>query len=852
MLLTIPSTPEKGEFQTYTLDVSDLIDLVTQEYYQNQDNWRRVIVAYKSLTGNQLNLLSFTPDGGDTLTKQGFFAPESFSFFIIQSITIVDKQNGTYILTNNEIPDVANYNLVFVSGGASFYDIISTYGTWMDSSDDNSLLALQVAYESYYGAQFFYSMVVNNTSGERNDDLTAFVNNYKVYSYYFNADESKVYIVGKLGLSYLGETLPAIPVGSTYTANPPRIVSVDTITNEVVYIATLEDAGAFSGFLPLYGNITITVDEVNNVAVIVGNSYVVGYNIVTGSKLWAKFVTFTSEIVQYKKVELYSTDSFIIGSLTSYDGGVLTSYSPIKVNIVTGNRDVTFPVAQNDGAGNGYQWSMTPDKSKIIQMGSSGQSRFYVFSGVSWSPIVITSPVVSYNSMTTDNSSIYFVLNSGVKFDFSGVIDPLFNLSVPFFYSFNNIIYAGANLYADGGKFNSTTGAYNATYGISGSYSYAQRAIGNSVYYMPSILAFYVTNPSFFNLNLDSSYGSVAIIDTITREKLIDFSVPFVNPTVGYGPIFGPTGSNVVFAGTSDASQFKAYNYNTGVVDSSYPAINSSTQSVGGYGRDGDYIYISSLNDGANTFNVTDTSGTYNLATKVMRFNMVTKLVDQTFLPVVPSPFGGQSQSYSFTDNYIFICSAWSDSQQGTSGAYLHRINRTTLLVEEIFPTTFGVSTPATFNSFTRARVQQIATNKIVIYVDSGNLKLDNKAYVVCTEDSLTQTGLQPDTIAQFPRYLAFNVTNNELGGIYFGSDGTWHFISYSMVDNSKSTNLIAATDGNTALQFSSGSMLIPSNLVIMPFEESYMIFFNGFFTTAFSPVGGVIKMNPIGIINND
>ena len=41
MLLTIPTTPEKGEFQTYTLDVSDLIALVTEEYYQDQDNWRR-------------------------------------------------------------------------------------------------------------------------------------------------------------------------------------------------------------------------------------------------------------------------------------------------------------------------------------------------------------------------------------------------------------------------------------------------------------------------------------------------------------------------------------------------------------------------------------------------------------------------------------------------------------------------------------------------------------------------------------------------------------------------------------------------------------------------------------------
>lgn len=177
MLLTIPTSPEKGEFQTYTLDVSDLIALIDSEYYETESNWRKVIVAYRSSTGNQLNLISFIPDGNPTVSKLGYFAPECFSIFAIQSITIVDKQNGTYILNPSDIPDVANYNILFISGGSSFYDIVSTSGTWINSSDDNSLLALQVAYNSYYGAQFFYSMVVNNTSGERDDDLTAFVNN---------------------------------------------------------------------------------------------------------------------------------------------------------------------------------------------------------------------------------------------------------------------------------------------------------------------------------------------------------------------------------------------------------------------------------------------------------------------------------------------------------------------------------------------------------------------------------------------------------------------------------------------------------------------------------------------------
>jgi len=852
MLLTIPASPEKGEFQNYTLDVSDLIDLVDSAYYETESNWRKVIVAYKSSTGNQLNLISFIPDGNPTISKQGYFAPECFSIFAIQSITIVDKQNGTYILNPTDIPDVANYNIVFVSGGSSFYDIVSTSGTWIDSSDDNSLLALQVTYTSYYGAKFYYSMVLNNTSGEVDESLTSFVNSYKVSAYYFNSDNSKVYVVGQLGLSYLGESLPAFPVGPTYSSNPPRIVSVDTVTNEVTYIATLEDAGAFSGFS---GGATITVDETSNVAVIVGQSFLYGINIVTGAKLWSKSIGYSQPWQQLRKVELYTAGSFLIGSFANYDGVNYASITPIKVDILTGNRDITFPLAPQDGAGNGYPWSLTPDKTKIVQIGTGSLSAFTVYSSGSWSSFITPSSGLFYvNSISTDNSSIYFVQSGGKKTDFAGIVDPAYNLGVPFYYIFNTVLVSGSNVYADFGKFSGTTGAYNTSFGIGGGYFYPAYANGDSVYYMPTTTytPTLATNPMFFNTNTDNSYGGyVAIIDTLTREKIIDFPATYNNPTFGFGPIFGPTGSNVLFAGNTSATGFHAYNYNTGAIDSSYPAINSATQGIGGYGRDGDYMYLSSYYDGANTFNVTDTSGTYNLVTKVMRYNLITKLVDQTFLPSLPSPFGDAFQAYSFTDNYIYISCSYA-IYLGPSGAYFYRINRTTQAVETITPATFGVTTPSTFNTFTRVRVQQIATNKIVIYPDQGNLKFDDKPYVICNEDTLTQTGLQPDTITQFPRFCAFNVTNNEIGGIYYGIDDTWHFVTFSMTDNTKTTSMIAANAPNTSLLTSSGNMLNPGNLVFIAYEDAYIMFLNGVYTTLGRPVGGVIKMSPVGIINND
>jgi len=854
MLLTIPTTPEKGEFQTYTLDVSDLIDLVTQEYYQDQDNWRRVIVAYKSLTGNQLNLLSFTPDGGDTLTKQGFFAPESFSFFIIQSITIVDKQNGTYILTNNEIPDVANYNIIFVSADSAFFDMAANYGSWMDVSTDEQFIAVQSSYNSWYQAKYYYNIVMSNTSSEVNDNLTALVNSFKVDCYFFNADESIVYVAGKLGTNYLGETLPPIPVGSTYSVNPPRLISINTTTLEVTYITTIEDSGIYAGFAGSAGTYvnTMIIDEVNNVAVMTGGGAVVGYNIISGANLWYKTASFANGNVISRKLELYTSGSFLIGSLNAYDGTSYTFFTPIKVNILTGGRDISFPSAPQDGATpNSLNWALSPDKSKVVQQAGNQFANFYVFSGSSWSSRIdysggtVTAPV-----MAIDNTHLYFLFNSGIKCTYAGLAVAGFSLTVPFFYSFNNCIVAGANLYADFGKFSSATGARDTDYSMGGQYYIARYAQNDSVYYMISDLFLgqgRFQNPMGYNYAETFYGGYIGIINTTTREKINQFAGASNNPTLSYGPVFGLDGTNILFNGNGGASNFRAYNYLTGVQDATYPQINSSTNGIGNYRKDGNFIYVASqiYADTANTFNITDLSGTFNLVTKLIRFNLSTKLVDQSFIPNIPSPFVGEV-AISFTDDYIYLCAYY------TGTANFCRVNKVTQAVEVITPTTLGISSPATWNEAVRIRVSKIATNKIVIYPDSSNLKFDNKPYVVCSEDTLAQVGSQPATIAEFPRYYAYNTISGELGGIFFASDNSWYYIIFNPLVNTKTTNLIVANETNTTLANATGSALNQGSMVMMPLDDAYVTFSTGFYVSSFRPYTGVIRMNPLGIINND
>ena len=853
MLLTIPTTPEKGEFQTYTLDVSDLIDLVTEEYYQDQENWRRVIVAYKSLEGNQLNLLSFTPDGGDTLTKQGYFAPESFSFFGIQSISIIDKQNGTYILTSSEIPDVANYNIIFVSADSAFFDMAVNYGAWMDISEDQQYIAVQSQYNSSYEGKYFYEIVMNELSSEINDDFTALVNNFKVDSYFFNADESKVYIAGKLGTNYLGETLPAIPVGSEYSVNPPRLISIDTVTLEVTYITTIKDAGPYASIAFSSGTHigSIVVDEDSNVALMVGGGAITGYSIVSGDLLWFKSAGFPDGSVLYRKVELYTTGSFLVGSLLSYDGTNYSYYTPIKVNILTGNKDVSFPSSPQDGATvNSAKWALTPDKTKVVQQAGNDYANFYVFDGTSWSSRINYSGGTFVGvAMAVDNDYLYFLFNGGVKCDFTGLAASGFSLSLPFFYSFNHCIVVGSNLYADFGKFSAVNGARDTSFQMGGQNYYAQSGKNNSIYYMTTNMWIgRYTTPMGYNFAETVYGGYVGIINTTSRELENTFPATQKNPTLAYNPIFGATDSNILFVGNDGAANFKAYNFLTGAIDTSYPSIISSTNSIGNYAKDGDFMYmVSQYNgDSANTFNVTDSTGNYNLVTKLIRFNIVTKLVDQAFLPNIPSPFVGTGV-ISFTDDYIYLCAYY------TGNANFCRVNKTTQAVEVITPSTLGISSPATWNQAVRIRASKIGTNKIVIYPDNASLKFDDKPYIICNEATLTQSGVQPATISQFPRYYTYNQTLNQLAGIFYDPSDSWHYITFEMSDNSKVTNFISANTNNSNLATSSGAFSnLGNTTVLLPYNDAYVSFTDGFRGADFRPYTGVIRMNPFGIINND
>lgn len=879
MLLTIPSTPERATPQTYILNVTDLIALVASEYYTDQDNWRKVIVAYRSLSGNQLNLISFIPDGNNTLSKEAIFVEECFNFFVIQSITIVDKQNGTYILSPSEIPNVGNYNIIFPSDQSSFFDVIGipNSGAMLNISDDEQYLAVYANNALVYDAVSYFSFVVDSTNDEVNKDLTPYINFGNVAAYWFNEGFTKVYIAGQLGGSYLGEALPPLPVGPNYSSNPPRLISIDIPSNVITFICDIEDVGAGVNFGSFVYNVTI--DETVNVAILSGSGALMGVDTLTGTMLWRKNTNFGTSYLVTTTTYLYTPGSFLLGGFTNYDGLAFPNPTPIKINSLTGQIDLSLPSAPVGPAGNFTQWGITPDKTKIIQFYadvpfSSLKGNFYIYESGSWNTVTANTDF-SGNGIAINDTHIFSFFSNGAmgglkKIDFSGNLVPGFTYSGGVSGNLGTVV--GNKLFVNSPgesfqQYNATTGVLDSDFTGISSYFYPQRAVGDMVMYKRTD-SFFITPAT---VPFKSSGKQVTIINTSTREKVSDFTAfQTTNPTRGFAPKFyGNYVITIIYGG------YQVNNIFTGLVDLTFPkitSISSNATDLAAWYVDGDYLYLASnLNTtNVNAFTITDSLGSHVINSSMARVNLATKLVDTTFQPAIDPAFFGGIKVMSFTDNYVYIVNSGQPSPTTATISYVRRIHKTTGVIEDITPATLGLTTPSIW-PWTSLTFKQVAPNKVLVFPFSTVINpsafqprtdylLDNRPYIFVREDTLAQVGLQPDPIdpnLRVPVYSCYNADANELAILF--KAGNIVYSVYNLTTNI-GTDIASFVDlnaniiptGNKTYFFGIGEYLNEGNFTIVPYQNQYMMLAVQAIAQNFRPYFGIVKMFPFGLVQND
>lgn len=858
-IMSKPSVVRKNATSVFSIDKSELAlhpKVVASSHFSNTEAWDKVIIKYKSLTLGQFEQVQFDAKT-DAPKGQFYVSPIAEDIFQIEKISIIDKDGAILLISRDDLTP-AEYDINF--NAVTDYDIdytffakTGTYGAYMDISSDEKTIVVQNNYVSNYNQKHYFNAVVNDTTAEINEVLTAFVNYYHVDSYYFNNELTYVYIAGRLGESFRGEELPALPLpnqANNPNFNVTRIVKVDIATKEVTHI----------GDLPLRANgsaediaYNIIADSISDVLVVICATKIFGFKISTKEKLWEKNIGYYDNQIPRRKIYLYTTGSFLLGDILQYDSSTFSYIRPVKINILTGNIDNTFPACPSDtwihGSGNSSNWALTPDKSKIIQQGVGDQNRFFVFENGSWSSIrTIEGEQFTGTMLDVSNTHIFF---NKIKCDFMGVRETSYaNLGVSYYWTPSNLLYAGSTVYIEGIRFNSTSGAWDQPYSFSG-YVLPFGYNNNLVFYKKNTLSNYYSHGAY---DKDSEYhygGRVAVIDAETQEMKYSFTSSVVNPTESTKIKIGGLNNTKFFKFglyLNTLSNVHTIGETSATPDNTYPLVSSSGQIAGG-DIDNEWLYLMSFNIGeTNTFSITQSSGlnagTHTINSKLCRINHITKETDTTFSPAIPNNFGGYS-TITFSSNYIYLFGQFN----GVPSTF-YRINKTTKSVQEITAQTLGISSPTTFSGVLgKIKVAQASNNKIVIYSDNNSLRFDDRPYVKLNEDTLEKTLDQPAVHNFRPYQVIYNHKTNQLAGFYKNlTTAEVCFITYDLETNLRVVHdtLIFNPDINVQNNLLPEDAADVSNSMfytIKPFENSYLMHTDGMYIKRYRSFVGVVRL---------
>lgn len=882
-LLTIPAFPEKGTLQEYSLNVTDLIALIADSYFQDQANWSKVVVLYQSSESNQLEVINFIPDGSTELFQDIQFSSFARDLFGIHSITIFDFQNGRYQIRASEIPDVSSYTVVFTTAsinGSSLYGVSSANLSGQNSAlsfnnaDSNELIISSV-YKSAFGTAANFETMINLSTGKYDSELSVKLMDSLTDAITFNDDNTVAWMVGRYDTTCCGITIPAAPNNpSVYGSTPQRIVKYDLVENTITVIANVRYYSLSSVILGDHAA-SLSVDEASD-RVVVGliskynggpSNVICGYSISTGNLEYVKNIEIVSSIasvadgVSFGMVKTSGSKFYMF--LKSYNGvAQLSGGGAVRINYSTGDIDNTYPqTPANTGSGRvGYFFAVSPDKQKQIVVGADGfYNPFGAFVYVNDSVSSSLNVGNEVRGVTISDTHFFIMNNSGLikKYDFTGafVSDVVPSTSWSGFTvptSFTQMTYNNEAIYvgSEGGasllKFDLSTGlrvpsffgaVADSSVGIFGRFEIYSSTLLIGRPYSRSFI--YATQAIVYVNTINSNGGAMALYDYSGKTQAGYRSFPsfgtLLQP-VGAPPMTSPLFPDLIFIVFSSGSSITVYNVsnpNSWVEETGWPTRTAGN--VRASILDGNFIYIV----GGADLVFTDSSGPFSSNGQLVRININTKLIDRSFNPSFPN-FGGSSFRIFSTAEYLYI-----SSTTGSGAAKLWQMKKSDNSIIQITGSTVGLS-----GDFGSPLIYVTETqNGLMLYApNQSNIFLNNRAYMLIDEVTLSQTGTQPPEDTTIPLFVTYNPTLNVLGGIMYSNfnPSSLFLISYNISTGVRSVVSSSLNQGNNSI-----SVNLDANMPVISKDSDFLFFISGEWVYNRKVYSGVVRMNPLGVMNN-
>lgn len=103
-IITKPASMTKGTPAPFTLDREELAEhsAITDGYYQDSSNWKKVIFYYQSTAGNQTKSVAFDIESNQTVSNF-VTSVKARSFFQIKSIFIFDYDGASIGIQRSDL-----------------------------------------------------------------------------------------------------------------------------------------------------------------------------------------------------------------------------------------------------------------------------------------------------------------------------------------------------------------------------------------------------------------------------------------------------------------------------------------------------------------------------------------------------------------------------------------------------------------------------------------------------------------------------------------------------------------------------------------------------------------------------
>ena len=109
MLLSGPKVLVLGSVGNFTLDVAYLKSLLVNDvYFQESGFWKEVNVLFKHESSNQKLIINFNASDKTVASISGKAQTGTWK---IDSVSVMDYDNGEYVLGKNSIPNTDSYDI---------------------------------------------------------------------------------------------------------------------------------------------------------------------------------------------------------------------------------------------------------------------------------------------------------------------------------------------------------------------------------------------------------------------------------------------------------------------------------------------------------------------------------------------------------------------------------------------------------------------------------------------------------------------------------------------------------------------------------------------------------------------